>query len=560
MRGVRFTCTNDSTQLAITDSTMVDEIDSDLEILLDNPFLRHVLLTHFHPKRLEDIQGLISLWSLGLLRDDETRELFSKVYRFRQSEFLSPDMEETEQRNVIRNAMNLDMEALGDMSGEEMWSRYQFLSVIPKSTCRFVIEGLQYRNEIMRIISCGRDNVTVEESRTCLEYASRYGMIDTVASIVASGKIPWDDDSYYNAALHAAGIGDIEMILLLFNQLRMDTKSRSGWMDALLGATANGEVKMVDLLIDCYKAMSIKCYTVSSMMMAVSIGCTEIVELFLTKGDANVDASDAHGQTALMLAVEKGQADVVDLLITKYNAKVDAADEIGMTALMYAVYYGHVNLIDLLITNYHANVEVVDSYNRTILILAVEKRRVDVVDLLITKHKVDIEAVDEKGRTALMLAAVIGCPEIMDLLITKGNANVDAANVLGNRALTLAVEKGQIDAIDLLITKYNADLEVTDRHGKTVLMLATRMGSTAIVNLLVTKYNANVEATDAQGRTALIMAAESGLNDIVDILVIKGNANRNATDNQGRTALVIAAAKRHTATVNHLLDKDWDRY
>ena len=36
----------------------------------------YINLSYFHPRRLKDIQGVVSLWSLGLWRDEQVREHF----------------------------------------------------------------------------------------------------------------------------------------------------------------------------------------------------------------------------------------------------------------------------------------------------------------------------------------------------------------------------------------------------------------------------------------------------------------------------------------------------
>eukprot|EP00890_Picochlorum_soloecismus_P003494 jgi/Picsp_1/4145/NSC_01654-R1_---NA--- len=125
--------------------------------------------------------------------------------------FLSNDADIQRQRRLVEDAIAcravataLRRGALNDLSGEYLWTKYQIPSVIPSSTYRFVIDNLKYRRMAMHVVSHGGVELTTNVLTVALEYASRYGMIDTVASIVASGKIPPDDESFSKAFAWAA--------------------------------------------------------------------------------------------------------------------------------------------------------------------------------------------------------------------------------------------------------------------------------------------------------------------------------------------------------------------
>jgi hypothetical protein len=63
---------------------------------------------------------------------------------------------------------------------------------------------------------------------------------------------------------------------------------------------------------------------------------------------ANVEATDAHGQTPLMWAAERGHLDVVKALI-RHGAKVDWKDANGATALYLAELYKRSDVADFLV-------------------------------------------------------------------------------------------------------------------------------------------------------------------------------------------------------------------
>eukprot|EP00890_Picochlorum_soloecismus_P003578 jgi/Picsp_1/4220/NSC_01729-R1_ankyrin repeat protein len=398
---------------------MVEKGALDLQRLLDVPELRDAFLTHFHPKRLEDIQGVVSLWSLGLLKDNEkVREHFLDGRQGRHGEFLSLDMDIWRQRYIVRYAMGLERSALDDLSGDDLWSRYHFLSVIPKKACRFMVEGLKYRKEVMGIImSRGVDELTTDESKTCLEYASRCGMIDMVSSFATSGKIPRDDESFSRSFFWAARNGDLDMLLMLCGQCDIEPDyvlipEEFPSYTALTMAASDCDVRMVDVLIQTCKANS--------------------------------------NRSALMFAAINGHTDVVDLLLTKYKASANDTDDMDNTPLLLAAEEGHTDIVDLLITN-GASVDAKEAeYNHTALMRAAENGYTDMVDLLITKGNADVEATDKNGRTALMLAAEYGNTSAVYRLITKYNANVETTDHAGMTALMFAAKNGHTNTVGLL--------------------------------------------------------------------------------------------------------------
>ena len=106
----------------------VEAEGSGLQRVLNIAELRDKILTYFHPSRLEDIQGVVSLWSLGLWSDDQVREHFLDGHRPRDGDFLSPDMDPQSQLSLVKYAMKLENEnSLNELSKEDLWivAKYQ---------------------------------------------------------------------------------------------------------------------------------------------------------------------------------------------------------------------------------------------------------------------------------------------------------------------------------------------------------------------------------------------------------------------------------------------------
>ena len=80
---------------------------------------------------------------------------------------------------------------------------------------------------------------------------------------------------------------------------------------------------------------------------AVERGAIAELERLVAAG-ADVDARDAHGQTALMLAAMAGDGRVVEWLATR-GADLDHTAKFGLSALMLAVVRGHADVVRILV-------------------------------------------------------------------------------------------------------------------------------------------------------------------------------------------------------------------
>jgi uncharacterized protein len=80
---------------------------------------------------------------------------------------------------------------------------------------------------------------------------------------------------------------------------------------------------------------------------AVRRGAIAEVERLL-KGGVDIDARDAHGQTAVMLAAMDGQARLVESL-AMHGADLDHTAKFGLSAVMLAVVRGHTDVVRVLV-------------------------------------------------------------------------------------------------------------------------------------------------------------------------------------------------------------------
>jgi hypothetical protein len=80
---------------------------------------------------------------------------------------------------------------------------------------------------------------------------------------------------------------------------------------------------------------------------AVARGAIPELAALLSRG-ADIDARDAHGQTAVMLAAMAGRADLVEWL-AMHGADLDHTAKYGLSAVMLAALHGHTGVVRVLV-------------------------------------------------------------------------------------------------------------------------------------------------------------------------------------------------------------------
>ena len=91
-------------------------------------------------------------------------------------------------------------------------------------------------------------------------------------------------------------------------------------------------------------------YEFSPLILAVEQNRSDIVSLFLSYPDTDVDQTDKFESTPLHLACDLGTIEVARIL-TKHNATIDKQNKYTVTPLWYAIYHGREDLTWFLIDN-----------------------------------------------------------------------------------------------------------------------------------------------------------------------------------------------------------------
>ena len=170
----------------------------------------------------------------------------------------------------------------------------------------------------------------------------------------------------------------------------------------------------------------------TQLLEAVRQEKTRVVKRLLDTR-ANVDATNANGESALMLACERSSQEARSKLIPlilSYGCNVNQQDNGGRTALMRTIEAG-------------------DTGNTRALL----------------DRKADAGLVDYQGDTALLYCSRRGNPELMAWLVKecrRAKLDVDHKNMRGMTALLLACQGGHLDAARVLVEEGRASLTIRD--------------------------------------------------------------------------------------------------
>ncbi|MBU3693290.1 MAG: ankyrin repeat domain-containing protein [Rhodocyclaceae bacterium] len=177
-------------------------------------------------------------------------------------------------------------------------------------------------------------------------------------------------------------------------------------------------------------------FTYDDVVIAVRNSKLASVAEYLAQG-ADVDATDAEGNTLLMLAVREKDAPMTDLLL-RARAKVNARNLRNETPLMAAAWSRCEPCVALLLERE----AVVDNPLApwTPLHYAAHQGDARIVELLL-KAGANPDARSANGTTPLMMGAMSGVPEVARALL-KAGADPKLRNVNQDRAEDLALKRG----------------------------------------------------------------------------------------------------------------------
>jgi ankyrin repeat protein len=252
------------------------------------------------------------------------------------------------------------------------------------------------------------------------------------------------------------------------------------------------------------------------LLYAARDGRTGIARMLLAAG-ANLNQTEANGESPLLVAINNGQTELAQVLLEK-GADPNATDGFGRAPLWSAVDLRNLDAAEGSGTN-GVNREPVLQLIKTLLDRGANPNVQTKIEPPSRRWMMPFGArqwVSPAGQTPFVRAALAGDVAVMRLLL-EHRADPNIATLAGATALMSAAGIGWVP-------------RQTYTEPKESILAAVR---------LCIENGADVNAANAKGFTALHGAAYRGLDDVVQFLVQKG-ARLDAKDSEGRTPAVFA--------------------
>ncbi|KAI2861456.1 hypothetical protein CBS76997_10186 [Aspergillus niger] len=440
----------------------------------------------------------------------------------------------------------------------------------------------------------------VHDGNTPLLYAASNGSIKVVDALLSSRQIQvnWRNTKGHSALWRAARYGHTDIVKRLLKQdnIKVNIADRTRGITPLAVAAIQGHAKTVECLLAARRIkLNIRdgrgwAPVFHALSRAISYGDRSILEMILTRKNADLLHQDEMGRTPLIYAVQHNEASLTAMLLRHPTSRIEPQDFEGRTALWYAVQQGNTNIIQLLLDK-GADISVPDDYGETPLhmsikdgnlsaarlllrdptvwapvfalhavnnvlpplCMAADRRRIEMVRLLVECGWY-VNEVDAEGRTPLHCAADKGHYPVVQVLLSNEQLDVNARDQRESTALHEAAWKGHLAVADLLLTKPNIDINVEDRYGRTPLCCASHAGNLPMVELLLGRSDVQVNAENQNEQPPLWSAASQGHIQVVERLLQRGDINVNQGWGPYFSPLLVAITRGHSDVAMQLLD------
>ncbi|PRP85288.1 ankyrin repeat-containing protein [Planoprotostelium fungivorum] len=330
------------------------------------------------------------------------------------------------------------------------------------------------------------DSFLSKDHSTAIHRAARLNHTDVLKFLLSKGA-----DSYLRTSL-----GDTAIHVSCLNGSAECTQALIEWNESLCGVQNNNG-----------------CYPIH---FAAFVGDVQSLALLLSVPGANVDPTDAHGETPLSVAAHNGQDNAVQFLIDKGASLFTTEKRFGNNILQQAAHSGSTKCVSVVLeamgnqlsvssvsspvtvrekegeplqlwkmestgssgTSQKSPLEAANNVGHTALFVAIYSDRPDCARLLL-ENGAEINVRDNKGNTPLHAAATVSLSCTKVLINHRDQMEeqlLDAVNERGQTALIVSLKKQHVD-IAIALLEAGAKLFLEDKRDAFVPMDDPRLRS-----------------------------------------------------------------------------------
>lgn len=366
------------------------------------------------------------------------------------------------------------------------------------------------------------------------------------------------DEISEKVLLSASYSNNIKVITRCIEKLpptSIDYSEPTNGKTALIIASQFGHIDTIRLLLN--KGANVNKQDndgLSPLQHACQNGYSEIVKLFLSIKETDLNLKHKFDMTALHWAAQKGFADIVTMLISTEKVDINGRDDENWTPLHWAVQNGHDDVLDILLNTKGIQINVHQKDEMTPLHFAASTGNLSALKKLLSVDGIEVDTVDNGGLTALHWACQNGKYQIVDYIVNVDHrADVNKKDDEGWTPLHWAAQNNDIKSVIELCKNDKIDMNIKDKQGFTPFLIAVLNSAIETLSAFLNIQKVDVNVRDLDGKSALHFAVRSGNLRVVQILLNDDRIDVNAKQNNGLTPLHLAVASKNIDVVKLLL-------
>ncbi|XP_056005859.1 putative ankyrin repeat protein RF_0381 isoform X2 [Ostrea edulis] len=364
------------------------------------------------------------------------------------------------------------------------------------------------------------------------------------------------ENNGWNAALYAAGGGNVEILQLLAdNAVDVTHKNNEGW-NILHVACGTSNLKMSRYITQQYSDLlhSVDNTGWNAALHAVRGGNFEVLQC-LADNEIDVRHKDKNGWNILHVACRTSNLEMSRHVIKTYPDLLHSVSNDHWNAALHAACGGNVRILQLLAGNeIDVKQKCIKGWN--ILHVACRTSNVEMSRYVIHTYPELLHNVCNVGWNAALHAAEGGNVEILELLAKK-EVVVTHRDKSGWNILHVACGTSNLKMSRYITQQYPDLLHSVDNTGWNAALHAARGGNVEILQLLADK-EADINHKDNNGWNILHVACETSNFEMSRYIIKTYRYLLHSVDNTGWNAALHAAVRGNVEMLQHLVDNGVD--